>query len=283
MLLSRCQGPTTAVVRSATATTSRLPSSTRAYAISLNESWFSNRVFKDKKAYQFSWYTRLLESSRTGPLIVLHHDEFSAERLKQLRNDIAAAAKKVKGPSADTAALPTLTVVRSSVFGVALRRFPDTNGADLESVINKQRGSFAVLQIPSMDPPLLNAVLRAMDRSVPPKPPKTPEEIKAEEAAKTADPEQPGRRMKRVRPIRTPELKVMGAIIEGRAFVPAGLQEVAKLPTLETLRAQIVGLLSAPASQIAAVLAQASGGQLARTLEGLKKGLEEQEGAPPSE
>ena len=50
---------------------------------------------------------------------------------------------------------------------------------------------------------------------------------------------------------------------------------VAKLPTLDTLRAQLVGLLSAPATQLAMVLSEASGGKLARTLEGLKKSLEE--------
>ena len=60
---------------------------------------------------------------------------------------------------------------------------------------------------------------------------------------------------------------------------------VADLSTLDALRAQIVGLLSAPAAQLAMVLSEASGGKLARTLEGFKKSLEpeEQDGeAPPS-
>ena len=77
--------------------------------------------------------------------------------------------------------------------------------------------------------------------------------------------------------------------MEGRVFVKSGLEQVAKLPTLDTVRAQIVGLLSAPAAQLSGVLSMASGGQLARTLEGLKKGLEEEQGgskeegaAPPS-
>jgi ribosomal protein L10 len=86
--------------------------------------------------------------------------------------------------------------------------------------------------------------------------------------------------MKRVRQTRIPELKVMGAIIENRVLLPENLQDISKLPTLDTLRAQIVGLLSAPAAQLAAILSEASGGKLARTLEGLKKGLEESSGAP---
>ncbi|KAJ2930634.1 hypothetical protein H1R20_g6461, partial [Candolleomyces eurysporus] len=286
-MLSRCQAS------NAVRVVSRAPGSTRSYAVSLKESVFgNNRVFKDTKAYQYNWYTRILETSKTSPLIILHHNEFSAERLKKLRTDITLAAQRVKpslssptpvASDSTTPQLPTLTVVRSSIFGVALRRFGDVPVKDLEKMINDQSGGFAVLSVPSLNPPLINAILRAMDRSVPPKPPKTPEQIKAEEAAKTADPEQPGRRMKRVRQVRIPELKVMGAIIEGRVFLPPSLDEVSKMPTLDTLRAQIVGLLSAPSSQLAAVLSQAGGGQLARTLEGLKKSLEEEAGEKPDE
>jgi hypothetical protein len=42
---------------------------------------------------------------------------------------------------------------------------------------------------------------------------------------------------------------------------------------LGMLQAQIVGLLSSPGMQLAAVLSEASGGKLARTLEGLKKSV----------
>lgn len=67
----------------------------------------------------------------------------------------------------------------------------------------------------------------------------------------------------------------MGAIIENRVLLAGDVQTTSKLPTLGTLHAQIVGLLSAPAAQLAMVLGEASGGKLARALEGLKKGLEE--------
>jgi len=84
--------------------------------------------------------------------------------------------------------------------------------------------------------------------------------------------------VKRVKPTLTPELTVMGALIEGRVFRAPAVQDVASLPTLDTLRAQLIGLISSPANQIAGVLVQASGGQLARTLEGFRKGLEDGEG-----
>lgn len=252
------------------------------------------RAFKGTKAYQYNWYSRILQTSTTAPLLILHHHDFTAERLKKLRGDILTAAERVKPPSLASPSpaplpveQPTLTNVRSSIFGVALRNF-NVPQETLAQMIKEGSGQWMVLSLPSMHPPLINAVLRAMERSVPPKPPKSAEELKAEEAAKHADPDQPGRRMKRVRQVRIPELRIAGAIVEGRVFLPGGLSDVAKLPTLDTLRAQIVGLLSAPGAQIAGVLGQASGGQLARTLEGLKKTLEEEangkgeEAAPPS-
>jgi len=44
---------------------------------------------------------------------------------------------------------------------------------------------------------------------------------------------------------------------------------------LDTLHSQIIGLLSSPGTQLAGVLSEASGGKLARTLEGLKKSVED--------
>lgn len=257
---------------------------TRNYAISVkppkNLPGNKNRVFKGKKAFQFNWYSRILQASTSSPLLIIHHNDFTANRLKKLRADIQFASKKVQpslsGPLPSTnSAQPTLTVVRTSIFGVALRELPNVNLAEVEKMIHNQSGSFAVLSLPSLHPPQLHAILRTMDRTVPPKPPKTEAEIKQELAAKNADPEQPGRRMKRQRTVRVPELKLMGAIIENRILLPDGVQHISKLPTLGTLHAQVVGLLSAPATQLAKVLGEAGGGKLARTLEGLKKGLKE--------
>jgi len=265
-------------------------SKTRGYAISVKPpkplpGRTTPRVFKDKKAFQYNWYTRILKSNTSTPLLILYHDDFTAQRLKKLRSDIAIASQKAQpllsGPSplpSISASQPTLTVIRTSIFGAALRDLPNINLADVERMINNQSGRFTVLSLPSLHPPQLNAILRAMDRSVPPKPPKTEQELKQEQDEKNADPAQPGRRMKRVRQTRIPELKVMGAIIENRVLLPENVQDVSKLPTLDTLRAQIVGLLSAPAAQLAAILSEASGGKLARTLEGFKKGLEDSSG-----
>jgi ribosomal protein L10 len=267
---------------------------TRSYAISVKPgrtlpALTHERVFGGKKAFQYNWYTRMLDDSQTCPLILLRREDFTAERLKKLRVDLNNSVKKLKSPPSlqDGSTLqtgppppPSLTIIHSSIFGVALRNHPSIKIPDIEQMTSGIRGGYAVLSLPCLSPPYLSAVLSALAKSVPPRPPKTPEELKKEADEKKADPANPGRRMKRSRPIRTPDVKVLGAIMEGRVLLPEKIDEVKKLPELQDLRAQIVGLLSAPSSQIAAVLSQASGGALYRTLEGFKKGLEDQQNGP---
>ncbi|THH19021.1 hypothetical protein EW146_g2072 [Bondarzewia mesenterica] len=246
------------------------------------------RIYSEKKTFLYNQYLRLLETSKDTPLIFLQHDKFSIPNLIKIRRVIATAASKhvsappslaTPGPNpvpAEPAALPTLTVIRTSLFGVALRDFAPVDAKTSEEIARTVKNGFMVLSLPSLNPPQLQAVLRALDRAVPkPKPP-TPEQLLEQAKLKDADPPNPGRRAKRSRPILKPELSLMGALIEGRVFKADGVADVAKLPSLDTLRAQIVGLLSSPATQLAGVLSEASGGKLARTLEGLKKGLEEQ-------
>lgn len=253
---------------------------TRGYAISVKPAKIlpgkrMPRVFQgSRKAFQYEWYTKLLNASSVSPLIILYRDAFNAERFKKLRIDIQTAANKLNSASPQsTSCSPTLTVIRSSIFGAALRDFPNINLNEVERMIEGVKGGYAVLSLPFLDPPYLDAVLRALSRSVPPRPAKTQAEIDKELEQKNADPATPGRRMKRVRPTLVPELKVMGVLIEGKLLLPDRMEEIVRMPTLDTLRAQIVGLLTAPSVQLAAVLSEASGGKLTRTLEGLKASL----------
>lgn len=59
------------------------------------------------------------------------------------------------------------------------------------------------------------------------------------------------------------KLKIIGGTIDGRALDEAGVQALAKTPSLDQSRAKLVGLLLAPAQRIATVL-QAPASQLAR-------------------
>ncbi|KAF8600634.1 hypothetical protein BDV93DRAFT_415152, partial [Ceratobasidium sp. AG-I] len=136
-----------------------------------------------------------------------------------------------------------LSVIRHAIFGAAVKSSQPRAVPLLSSV----QGPAAVLAFPTLDPPQLKAVLRTIDRAIPKSQPGAP----------------PG-----------PSLKVIGAYVDGRVLQPAGIQNLSTLPTLDTLRAQIVGLLSAPAAQLAGVLDQARGGRLSRTLDGLRASLE---------
>ena len=61
------------------------------------------------------------------------------------------------------------------------------------------------------------------------------------------------------------KFKVIGGIMDGKILEEAEVRMLAALPSLDQLRAKLVGLLQAPATKIACVL-QAPAGQLARVL-----------------
>jgi large subunit ribosomal protein L10 len=58
---------------------------------------------------------------------------------------------------------------------------------------------------------------------------------------------------------------VLGGALGTQTLNADGVKALAELPSLETLRAQLVGLIQTPATRIAGVL-QAPGGQVARVL-----------------
>ena len=262
----------------------------RSYSVSVKpprvyENKPSPRVYSEKKTFLYNQYLRLFESTAHSPLVFLQHNKFSVPRFIKLRKDIKQAASRHATPPPSLAnpgphsvpATPTLSVIRTSLFGVALRDFAPIDAKTSQEIAQTTQGGLAVLSLPIFNPPQLLAILRALERSAPrPKPP-TAEELKQAAALEAQDPPNPGRRVKRLRKIYEPELALMGALIEGRVFKAEGVNEVARLPTLGTLQAQIVGLLSSPGAQLAAVLSEGGGGKLARTLEGLKKSLEEEE------
>jgi large subunit ribosomal protein L10 len=61
------------------------------------------------------------------------------------------------------------------------------------------------------------------------------------------------------------KLKIIGAAMGDKLLDEAETRQLASLPSLDQLRAKIVGLLQAPATKIAGIL-QAPAGQLARVL-----------------
>lgn len=199
-----------------------------------------NRIYTSRKSSLHTEYSTLVQKSPF--FLLLGHQNFTVAKFTTLRKDLAklkpSAALAHHQPSAK------LSVIRHAIFGAALKSSQPRAVPLLSSV----QGPTAMLAFPTLDPPQLKAVLRMIDRAIP-KP-------------------QPGAHP-------GPSLKVIGAYVDGRVLQPAGIQALSTLPSLDTLRAQLVGLLSAPAAQIAGVLDQARGGRLSRTLDGLRASLEE--------
>jgi large subunit ribosomal protein L10 len=70
------------------------------------------------------------------------------------------------------------------------------------------------------------------------------------------------------------KLVVLGGALGNQMLDASGVKALSELPSLDALRAKILGLLNAPATKIAGVL-QAPGGQLARVLAAYAKKDEE--------
>lgn len=62
------------------------------------------------------------------------------------------------------------------------------------------------------------------------------------------------------------KLTVIGGSLDGKMLDKAGVEALAKLPSLDELRAKLVGLLNAPATQVARVT-QAPAAKLARVIQ----------------
>lgn len=63
---------------------------------------------------------------------------------------------------------------------------------------------------------------------------------------------------------------ILGGALGAQTLNPDGVKALAELPSLETLRAQLLGLIQTPATRIAGIL-QAPGSQLARVLSAYAK------------
>lgn len=225
-----------------------------------------SRIYTARKTFLHEQYKHMLETSPA--ILILKHGNFSAPALSKIRRDlyaVTAAAPNITAPT-PTPVLPgpRLKVIRPGVFSATVRsHFNAKTTASIREILV---GPIAVLMFPTLNPPQLAKAVRLIDRAVPPrvdtpKPPRKPvgpDDIE--------DPEPPVKA--------PPTISLLGAIIDEQLFLVDGVKEIGKLPTLETLHAQIVGLLSAPGMTIARVLSQAGGGDVLRALQGFEKGLE---------
>jgi len=232
------------------------------------------RTYDPKTARLKDEYLHLLNSGQ--PLLFLRHQDFKARDLIKLRSSIAAASPRLASEDALVSPPARLSGVRTSVLGVAVRECTQLDNRRrrmMKKLLGK--GAIFILSLPTLDPPHLTALMRVLDRAVPPKrPPPSPEELTKAKQEAEAD-FVPGKEQKRQRPNLIPQLELAGALLEGKVYDVWDVREIAKLPSLQALHSQIVGLISSPASQLSGILSQASGGQLLRTLQGYQQSLED--------
>ncbi|ORY52716.1 hypothetical protein BCR35DRAFT_310608 [Leucosporidium creatinivorum] len=221
------------------------------------------RPLPARKSVLFASHLHLLQSN---PLVLfLRPGDFSAQEYRQLR--AAISALPLASPDSLPPAKPKLTVLRPGLLPALLRhpslqqsKTTQLNTSYLSSP-SHLKGPLAVLTASSLSPTLLNSLLPILSQfSSTPSPNAPPLDPKAKNSTPTPE-----------------RLQLLSGLFEGtKALDEQATAQVAKLPELDVLRAQIVGLLTAPGARITGVLGQRAF-EVARTLEGLKAGLEEEE------
>src|ERR1700761_3553485 len=185
-------------------------------------------------------YLSLLNTGR--PLLFLKHKDFKANGLIKLRRDVAStfSARHADPSKAEDDGTGHILGVRTAVFGVALREYvfvDDTARFAIKKMIGK--GALFVLTLPSIDPIHLSNLMNVLQRAVPrKKKPPTPEEVERAKADANAD-FVPGKRQINLRPIKTPELELVGALVNSRPLFFDDVKLISKLPPLEYLHSQI--------------------------------------------
>ena len=213
--------------------------------------------FSERKTFLFNKYQRMM---RENELVVLFHAEnLNVKLLSEIRRQVS----HIKVPDADLARLEALnhgapwtwpasafTMARTGLLRPVCRRDTAESIQALEPYLH---GQMAMLTCPVLSPEYVGKVLRAIERPV-------------TAAANDVDPKSEKK---------APLLRPLVAVAERARVIDAkSLPAFKQLPNLATLRAQLVGLLSAPGTQLAGVLSQAGGGELAATLEARRRDLE---------
>ncbi|WFD32485.1 hypothetical protein MSPP1_003533 [Malassezia sp. CBS 17886] len=204
----------------------------------------------DRKAFLYAQYERLLSESELVLLFAV--DRINVPLMAKLRHRIATtplpadvydALRAKSGGAPWELPVGALTMLRTGVMRPLVRE-ADTDA--LRSLGQYLQGNVAMLTCPVLAPEYVGRVLRAVHRAL----------QQAADEAKAADKQS------------VPMFVPLVAVVERTTLLePAALPAFARTPTLATLRAQLVGLLSSPGQQLAGVLSQAQGATLAATLD----------------
>lgn len=209
------------------------------------------RIYSERKAYLFDYYSHLL--SRSQMVLLFKHANLTVAESGALRREIT----KLPLPASATESA-TLTIARTGILAPAVLK------TDAASLADQLGGQTALITCPTLSPKYIKSMLAIIEKTMKSA---QKDEVKGKE-------------------VKQPSFSLFAGVVEGRVVQPEGVTEMAKLPEIEQLRAQLVGLLEMPQRQLVGVLSQAGGGGLVRTLQGLEESLKEKEGgeapAPPA-
>jgi len=240
-----------------------------------------DRKFSPIKEHLFAQYANAINSNSLLLLVSLR--DVSSNAIRKLRRELENTAKPKsasnpfgipKGIQNVNRIAPKLLFVRSHMFLAAMRQ-NETIKAARQQTVPLLQGQIAVLSLPTLDPDHLSAILKAVERVLPKPTTGNAKSTSSLEGDLLTMPPPGGGGMQKAKPSIEASLAVLGGLVEGRLLLLDALREVTKLPTLHTLHAQIIGLLSSPGSQLVSVMNQAAGGRIVRTLEGLKQSLKD--------
>lgn len=210
------------------------------------------RIYTDRKAILYQSYNHILDVS---PAILLFQpNNLTMAELGNIRRAIAEI------PSTSFESDATLLTVRTGILSAVINNRKNLAQADaLRSLLS---GPLALVTCPSFSPAHVGKILGAINKAFGQRPP-------------VASPDGSY-------PVNA-RLMLLGGVFDKETVVSAQeVAQIAKLPELSTLHAQLVGLLGSAGSQLVGTLQSAGGGSLVRTLKGLEnnlKGPEETEQA----
>ncbi|GAA5959364.1 hypothetical protein JCM3765_006580 [Sporobolomyces pararoseus] len=210
------------------------------------------RPLPPRKQVLFAEHQQLLTSNDL--VLFLRPGDFSAQEWRTLRSQISTTSSSPSSPGMK------LTLLRPGLLPALLRNQQQTSSSSSPSLDlthlsqpSHLSGPLAVLTSQTLSPPLLSKVLKLVAQFS-----KTP--------APNSPPPAPN-----APPVE--RLSLLSSLLEKRiAATKERTVEIGKLPELDVLRSQLVGLLGMPASRIVGVVG-ARGREVGRTVEGFKEGL----------
>lgn len=254
-----------------------------------------------RKQYLLEQYKHVLRSS--GVVVFLKPADFSVAELTRLRVELAAiesppplaSTSRIPGalsssstsdghqsgsPSPSSPSIvaaaeesglsrPRFLFVRAGLLQPTFRQMRNVPSKNVLAHLEQHKGNIALLTLPTLHPPSLKAALAAIKKLSDTDDPR--QQVAAAAAAKKAG----AGKSQSADGTKAARLPVISALIEGKEVLAPALHDMASLPPLDEILAQLVAVLETPARNIIGLSTQAAGLDLVRTLEGFRVGLEE--------